>query len=86
MSKQKLTPEKRNVIANLPEAYDIKSTSDLQDALKDLLGSTIQEMLEAELDEDLYHFATYSIAINLSFCHNASSKKSHVPLGTPRFS
>ena len=53
MSKKKLTPEKRNVIANLLEAYDIKTTTDLQDALKDLLGSTIQEMLEAELDEEL---------------------------------
>jgi len=53
MSKKKLTPEKKNVILNLLEAYDIKTTADLQDALKDLLGSTIQEMLEAELDEEL---------------------------------
>ena len=53
MFKKKLTPEKKNVILNLLEAYDIKTTADLQDALKDLLGSTIQEMLEAELDEEL---------------------------------
>jgi transposase-like protein len=54
MSKRnRLTPEKKNVIANLLEAYDIKTTGDLQEALKDLLGGTIQEMPEAELDEEL---------------------------------
>lgn len=50
---RKLTPEKKNVIADLIEMYDIKTTADLQNALKDLLGGTIQEMLEAELDEEL---------------------------------
>lgn len=53
MIKRKLTPEKKNVISSLIEAYDIKTTGDLQEALKDLLGGTIQEMLEVELDEHL---------------------------------
>ena len=44
---------KKNVITNLIEAYEIKTAADLQAALKDLLGGTIQEMLEAELDEEL---------------------------------
>lgn len=35
------------------EEYDIKTANDIQDALKDLLGGTIQEMLEAELNEHL---------------------------------
>ena len=35
------------------ETYDIKTTRDIQEALKDLLGGTIQEMLEAELDEHM---------------------------------
>ena len=52
MSK-KLTEEKRNIIANLLETYEIKSTGDIQEALKDLLGGTIQEMLEAEHDEHM---------------------------------
>ena len=46
MSKQKMTPEKKNVISNLLEAFDIKTKADLQDALKLLLCSTIQEVLE----------------------------------------
>jgi len=32
------------------EEYDIESTEDIQDALKDLLGGTIQSMLESEMD------------------------------------
>ena len=51
--KNRLTPEKKNVIASLIEMYDIKTTGDLQEALKDLMGGTIQEMLESELDEEL---------------------------------
>jgi len=52
MSK-KLSEEKRNIITNLIETYDIKSTADMQSALKELMGGTIQEMLEAELDEHM---------------------------------
>ena len=52
-AKNRMTPEKKNVIASLIEAYEIKTTADLQEALKDLLGGTIQEMLETELDEEL---------------------------------
>lgn len=35
------------------EEYNIKTAEDIQEALKDLLGGTIQEMMEAELDEHL---------------------------------
>lgn len=31
--------------------YDIKAAADVQEALKDLLGGTIQDMLEAELEQ-----------------------------------
>jgi len=44
---------KKNIIAALLQEYDIQSAEDIQDALKDLLGATIQEMLEAEMDEHL---------------------------------
>ena len=50
---KKLTEEKRNIIASLMETYEIKTTGDIQEALKDLLGGTIQEMLETELDEHM---------------------------------
>jgi len=44
---------KKNIIAGLIEEYDIKSAEDIQTALRDLLGGTIQEMMEAEMDEHL---------------------------------
>lgn len=44
---------KRNIITGLLQEYDIKTAKDIEDALKDLLGGTIQEMLEAEMDEHL---------------------------------
>jgi len=52
-AKHKLTPEKRNLIGQLIEMYEPKSIGDLSAALKDLMGETIQGMLEAELDETL---------------------------------
>ena len=42
-----MTEGKRNIIHQLLEEYDI------QDALKDLLGGTIKEMMEAEMDDHL---------------------------------
>lgn len=53
MSRNKLTPEKKAAISNFIEMYDIKSLDDIQEALKDLLGGTIENMLEAELDCEL---------------------------------
>lgn len=44
---------KKNIIAALLEEYDIQSAEDIQEALKDLLGGTIQNMMEAELSEHL---------------------------------
>ena len=48
-----LTEGKKNIIANLIEEYDIKTTEDIQEALKDLLGCTIKSMLEAEMNEHI---------------------------------
>ena len=45
--------EKRNIIGQLIEIYDIKTAADIQEALKDLLGGTIQNMLETELEEQM---------------------------------
>ena len=53
MAKQKkpvhrvqMTEGKRNIIHQLLEEYDIQTAEDTQDALKDLLGGTIKEMME----------------------------------------
>ena len=35
---------KKNIIAALLQEYDIQSAEDIQDALKDLLGGTIESM------------------------------------------
>ena len=51
--RRKLTEGKRKVIAGLISEYNIQTAEDIQEALKDLLGDTIQGMLEAELDNHL---------------------------------
>ena len=48
-----MTEGKRNIIHQLLEEYDIQTAEDIQDALKDLLGGTIKEMMEAEMDDHL---------------------------------
>lgn len=48
-----LTEGKKNIIASLLQEYDIQSAQDIQVALRDLLGGTIQSMLEAEMEEHL---------------------------------
>lgn len=60
MSKEKkevhqvrMTDGKRKIIAQLLEEYDIKDVHDIQEALKDLLGGTIEEMLEFEMNNYL---------------------------------
>ena len=48
-----MTEGKRNIIQGLLQEYEIQSATDIQEALKDLLGSTIKEMMESEMDEHL---------------------------------
>ncbi len=40
-----LTEGKRNIIRGLLQEYDIQSAADIQEALKELLGGTIKEMM-----------------------------------------
>ncbi|MDY4251243.1 IS256 family transposase [Clostridium sp.] len=51
--KERLSERKKNIITDLIKEYDIQSAEDIQDALKDLLGGTIERMLAAELDNHL---------------------------------
>lgn len=54
--KVQMTDGKRNIIRQLLEEYDIESAQNIQNALKTLLGGTIKEMMEVEMDEHLgYH-------------------------------
>ena len=67
-----LSEGKQNIIAALLEEYDIKSADDIQDALKDLLGGTIQSMMEAELDNHL-GYETYERS------DNSNARNGHKP-------
>lgn len=51
--KVQMTEGKHSIIQQLLQEYDIQSAEDIQDALKDLLGGTIKEMMETEMDEHL---------------------------------
>ena len=70
---------------------DIKSAKDIEDALKDLLGGAIQEMLESEMDEHLgyqeyerssnpdYRKEPWQIAVSIVYCKKigAANYSSH---------
>jgi len=48
-----LSEGKKNIITFLIQEYDIKNVEDIHNALKDLLGGTLKEMLEAEMTNHL---------------------------------
>ena len=78
--KVQMTEGKRNIIHQLLKEYDIQSAEDIQDALKDLLGGTIKEMMEAEMD-DLF-VITYKTAKSLDFteipAHSSNKLSAHL--------
>ena len=51
--KVEMTDGKRAIIQQLFQEYDIENANDIQEALKDLLGGTIKQMMESEMDEHL---------------------------------
>ena len=51
--RRKMDPERKAFISSLLEHYQPKDAQDIQDMLKDLLGDTLQGMLEAEMDDHL---------------------------------
>ena len=53
MARRKMDPEKRSFIKGLLEHYQPKDAQDVQNMLKDLLGETLQDMLESEMDEHI---------------------------------
>ena len=71
--REPMSEGKKNIIASLLQEYDIKSVDDIQEALKDLLGGTIQSMLEAEMD-DYLGYAPYERADNTNARNGKKSK------------
>ena len=48
-----LSDGKREIISRLIDEYDIKSAKDIQAALRDLLGGTISDMMEGEMESQM---------------------------------
>ena len=86
--KRKLNENKKNIIASLIEEYDIQTAADVQEALKDLLGGTIQEMMEAELDNHL-GYKSYERSDNPDYRNGTKSKTlrstvGEIPIAVPK--
>ena len=80
--------DRKNIIAGLIQEYDIKTAEDIQEALKDLLGGTIQEMMEAELDEHL-GYDEYERSDNPDYRNGVKQKKlrssyGEIPIDVPQ--
>lgn len=50
LHKVQMTESKSSIIRQLLEEYEIETAGNIQEALKDLLGGTIKEMMETEMD------------------------------------
>lgn len=72
--REPMSEGKRNIIAGLLQEYDIRTAKDIEDALKDLMSGTIQEMLEAEMDEHL-GYSSYERSDNTDYRNGKKIKK-----------
>ena len=73
--KVQMTEGKRNIIHQLLKEYDIQSAEDIQDALKDLLGGTIKEMMEAEMDDHTWDMKNHNVLIAVIIAMVISEKE-----------
>ena len=78
--REPMSEGKKNIIAELIEEYDIRTAKDIEDALRDLMGGTIQEMLETELDEHL-GYSSYERSDSSNYRNGKKTKKIHENLG-----
>ena len=78
--REPMSEGKKNIIAELIEEYDIRTAKDIEDALRNLMGGTIQEMLEAELDEHL-GYRSYECSDSSNYRNGKKTKKIHENLG-----
>lgn len=72
--REPMSEGKKNIIEMLQEEYDIKSAKDIEDALKDLMGGTIQKMLESEMDEHM-EYGAYERSDNTDYRNGKKTKK-----------
>jgi len=76
--KNDLSDGKKQIIAGWLNEYDIRTAEDIQDALKDLLGGTIKNIMEAEINEHLgYERGQRSDSLNSWSGHKSKKVRSH---------
>lgn len=80
MARRQRDPKKLQVVQNLLQSYDVKDAKDLQEALKDLLGSTLEAMLEAEMNAHL-GYEKYATSDNSNSRNGFKQKTVHTSLG-----
>lgn len=50
---QTMSLSKKDLVKLIIENTDVKTAQDIQDTLKELLGGTLQQMLEAEMEDHI---------------------------------
>ena len=70
----RLTEGKKNIIQALIEEYDIETAEDIQEALKDLLGGTIENMMQTEMNHHL-GYEPYERTTEANYRNGLKSKK-----------
>ena len=72
-----MTDGKRNIIRQLLEEYDIETAEDIQDALKDLLGGTIKEMMVPPSKS--FRASWISVALSMLYSWNSCWMMARLP-------
>ena len=86
--KKRMTEGKKNIIAALLQEYEVETAEDVQEALKDLLGGTLEEMLQAEMTDHLgyeeYERTESENARNGSKTKSVRSKYGELEIAVPQ--
>ena len=87
--REKISEERRNLIKEFISSNELKTASDVEDALKNLFKDTLQEMLNAELTEHLGYEKNEYTNDNENYRNGYSSKTVHssqgdIKLNVPR--
>ena len=82
--RRKMDPECKAFINSLLKHYQPKDAQDIQDMLKDLLGETLQGMLEAEMDDHL-GYSKYDYKNKNSHLFNGNDQSGYTTRSKGRF-
>ena len=81
MAKKKRNPANAAVLAHIFENYEIKSVLDIQEALKDMFGGAMEQMLAGELDAHLGYDRHENAAQTTNRRNGSSAKTVRSQLG-----